>query len=109
MVVAVVVLAVALTVLNLNPPGFRKRRKLPRSPELGYDRRLHRSEAPPGMLDPLIYTVVAIVLYLVSDRLLELVEVRRGRRFEQRTLVFFLILATLALASFALIRRLLGT
>lgn len=61
------------------------------------------------MLEPVVYTLVAIVLYVASDRLLELVESRRGRRFEQRTLVFFVILATLALTSFALIRRLLGT
>lgn len=62
-----------------------------------------------SVLEPLIYTLVAIALYVASDRILELVEVRRGRRFEQRTLVFFAILATLALATFALIRRLLGT
>lgn len=61
------------------------------------------------MLEPIIYTFVAITLYVVSDRLLGVIEVRRGRRFERRTLVFFVILATLALTSFALIRRLLGT
>jgi DMSO/TMAO reductase YedYZ heme-binding membrane subunit len=61
------------------------------------------------VLEPLIYTLVAIALYVASDRILEQVEVRRRRRFEQRTLVFFAILATLALTSFALIRRLIGT
>ena len=60
------------------------------------------------MLEPLVYTIVAIGLYFASDWLLDRVEVYRGRRFEQRTLVFFFILAALALASFALIRRLLG-
>lgn len=61
------------------------------------------------MYEPFVYTVVAIGLYFASDWILDRIEVRRGRRFEQRTLVFFLILVTLALVSFALIRRLLGT
>jgi len=60
------------------------------------------------ILEPVIFTLVAIALYAASDRILEQVEIRRGRRFEQRTLVFFAILATLAFTTFALIRRLLG-
>ena len=54
------------------------------------------------------FTVVAIALYFVSDWLLQRVEIARGRRFEQRSLIFFGILLVLALASFALIRRLSG-
>jgi hypothetical protein len=61
------------------------------------------------VLETLSYTVVAIALYFVSDWLLERIEIQRGRRFEQRTLLFFVILAVLALSSFALIRRLLGS
>jgi len=53
------------------------------------------------------YTIVAIALYFVSDWILDRIEVRRGSRFEQRSLLFFVILAVLALASFALIRRVL--
>ncbi len=60
------------------------------------------------MLEALIYTVVAIALYFGSDWILDRIEVAYGRRFEHRTLIFFAILLALALASFALIRRLLG-
>ncbi len=54
------------------------------------------------------YTITAIVLYLVSDRILDLIERAAGRRFEHRTLVFFAILLSLALGSFWLIRRFLS-
>lgn len=57
-------------------------------------------------MEILWFTVVAIVLYLVSDWLLERVEVRLGRRLDHRTLIFFAILLSLALATFALIQRL---
>lgn len=60
------------------------------------------------MVEALAYTAVAILLYFVSDRLLQRVEVAYGRRFEYRTLIFFAILLVLALASFALIRHLLA-
>jgi hypothetical protein len=60
------------------------------------------------MPEAIVYTIVAIALYYVSDWILDRVEVQRGRRFEQRSLLFFVILAVLALSSFALIRRLLG-
>ncbi|HEX6259538.1 MAG TPA: hypothetical protein VFZ51_02710 [Woeseiaceae bacterium] len=60
------------------------------------------------MPEALYFTVVAIALYFVSDWLLERLETFRGHRFEQRSLVFFAILAVLAISSFALIRRLLG-
>ena len=49
------------------------------------------------------FTLAAAFLYLFSDWLLERVEVTAGRRFEHRSLVFFSILLTLALTSFALI------
>jgi hypothetical protein len=55
-------------------------------------------------LQAVYFTLVAIVLYLVSDWLLERIEVAAGRRFEHRSLLFFAILLTLALSSFALIR-----
>ena len=51
------------------------------------------------------FTVLGIVLYVLADRLLQALELRAGRRFEQRSLVFFAILLVLALASFALVRR----
>jgi hypothetical protein len=52
------------------------------------------------------FTALGIVLYVLADRLLQVLELRAGRRFEQRSLVFFAILLALALVSFALVRRL---
>ena len=50
------------------------------------------------------FTLVAIVLYLVSDWLLERVELAVGRRLEHRSLIFFAILLSLALVTFSIIR-----
>lgn len=55
------------------------------------------------------FTAVAIVLYFVSDWLLERIEVRLGKRLEHRSLVFFAILLSLALTSFSLIQRYTGS
>ena len=54
------------------------------------------------------FTLVAILLYLVSDWILNRLEVAAGKRFEHRSLIFFCILLTLALTSFALIRAYTG-
>ncbi len=54
------------------------------------------------------FTLVAAGLYLFSDWLLRRVEAARGSRFENRSLIFFGILMTLALVAFALLRRLGG-
>ncbi len=60
-------------------------------------------------MQALYYTLVAIALYFVSDWILQQIEVRRGERFEHRTLIFFGIITSLALISFALIRYLTGS
>ncbi|MCB1869696.1 MAG: hypothetical protein KDI43_14570 [Gammaproteobacteria bacterium] len=57
------------------------------------------------MLDFVAYTVVGLVLYFVSDWILNQIEIRRGARFENRSLVFFVIIMVLALGSFELIKR----
>jgi len=54
------------------------------------------------------FTLTAVVLYLLSDWILERVEVTVGRRFQYRSLVFFSILLTLAMTSFVLISHLTG-
>jgi hypothetical protein len=54
------------------------------------------------------FTLAAIVLYLVSDRLLDLLEHRAGHRFEHRSLIFFALLLAASLVAFALIRRFVG-
>ncbi len=56
----------------------------------------------------LYFTIVAIILYLVSDWLLDRVEVRLGKRLEHRSLVFFVILLSLALTTFSLIQQYTG-
>lgn len=54
------------------------------------------------------FTLVAAILYLFSDWVLQRVEAAAGRRLAHRSLVFFCILLTLALASFSLIGHLAG-
>ena len=53
----------------------------------------------------LYFTVVAVVLYWLADRILDRIETARGARFEQRTLIFFTILLVSALLAFAAIRQ----
>jgi hypothetical protein len=55
------------------------------------------------------FTLAAAILYLFSDWLLNRVEVTVGRRLQHRSLVFFGILLTLSMTSFALISHLTGT
>lgn len=54
------------------------------------------------------FTVLGVVLYISADRILDVLERRAGRRFEYRSLVFFVLLLALALLSFAVIRRYTG-
>ena len=53
----------------------------------------------------LLFTLLAVVLYLVADRLLVALEVRAGRRFENRSLIFFAILLVLAIVAFSAVQR----
>lgn len=57
------------------------------------------------MEQALLYTVVAIVLYIAADRILDAFERRAGRRFEHRSLIFFALLLGMAAGAFALIRH----
>ena len=59
-------------------------------------------------MEALLFTAVAVVLYLVSDRLLDALERRAGRRFEYRSVIFFVILLVLAVSTFSALRRLAG-
>ena len=52
-----------------------------------------------------LFTVLAVILYVVADRVLDAVERRAGRRFEYRSLIFFAILLVLAVAAFAIVQR----
>jgi hypothetical protein len=56
-------------------------------------------------MEMLYFTGAAILLYLGSDWILNRIEIRRGARFENRSLVFFLIILVLALVLFNLIQQ----
>ena len=56
-------------------------------------------------METVYYVITGIVLYLLADRILRLFEARAGRVFQNRTLVFFVLLLALALVTFAAIRR----
>jgi len=58
-------------------------------------------------MEMLYYTVAAISLYLVSDWILNRIEIRRGERLVNRTLVFFVIILFLSVSLFNLIQYLL--
>ena len=59
------------------------------------------------MMEAIYYTVTGIILYVISDWILQQMELAAGRRFEQRTLIFFFILLLLAVTSFAIIKYML--
>lgn len=50
------------------------------------------------------FTIVAALLYLLSNWTLDRIEIAAGRRFEYRSVLFFAILLSLAMLSFYLIR-----
>ena len=56
----------------------------------------------------LLFAVVAVALFFLSDWLLRRFEAMLGRELDQRTLVFFAIFLGSLLISFALVRQLLG-
>ncbi len=55
------------------------------------------------MLKLLVYTVAAVLLYWFSDWILNQIEIRRGARFPNRTVIFFVIILVLAVTVFNLI------
>lgn len=57
-------------------------------------------------MEAVYFTLVAVGLYFFSDWLLERIERLRGQRFEQRSIIFFAIIAVLALISFQIIQLL---
>jgi len=46
------------------------------------------------------FTLVGIAAYLAADWILNRIEIRRGKRFEYRSLIFFFLLLGIALAAF---------
>ena len=60
------------------------------------------------MIDLVLFTLNAIVIYLVADWLVRVIERRRGEVLKQRQVVFFAIFLVLALVSFQLLRNFLS-
>ena len=60
-------------------------------------------------MEVIYYTLVAAGLYFISDWILDRIEVSRGERFKNRSVIFFLIILTLAFISFSLMKYLLLT
>ena len=61
------------------------------------------------MLQVVLYTVTAIILYVVSDWILTKLEQRRGELFPNRSLIFFAIILVLSVTVFSVLQRLLAT
>jgi len=56
------------------------------------------------LIEILLFTLVSIVIYLVSDWAIRTIEARRGEVFKNRQVVFFAIFLVLALVSFRVLR-----
>ena len=65
-----------------------------------------RSTRGANVVEIVYFTLVGIGLYFASDWILERLETRRGSRFENRSIIFFVIITVLALVSFQLISHL---
>jgi predicted PurR-regulated permease PerM len=57
-------------------------------------------------MDIVYFTMIAIGIYFVADRLLDFIERKRGARFENRQVAFFAVILPLALITFWLVRML---
>lgn len=55
-------------------------------------------------MELLIFTLNAIVIYLLSDWIIRLVEQQRGQPLKQRQVVFFGVFLVLALVSFNVLK-----
>lgn len=55
-------------------------------------------------MEIVLFTGVGIVLYLACDRLLSLLEKMHGEPLPQRNIIFFVLIMTLSLSAFSLMR-----
>lgn len=60
-------------------------------------------------MEVLVFTLNAVVIYLLSDWIVRQLELRRSESLKHRQIYFFVIFLVLALVSFRLLRTLLGT
>lgn len=57
-------------------------------------------------MEIIYYTLVGAGLYFISDWILNQIETRRGKRFQYRTIVFFVIILVLAFPTFKVMEEL---
>ena len=55
-------------------------------------------------MEILLFTLVAIILYLVSDGIVKAIEKRKGELLKNRSLIFFAIIFVLAITTFYLLQ-----
>jgi hypothetical protein len=58
------------------------------------------------MNEMLIFTLNVIVMYFVADRVVRMIEIRRGEVLKQRQAVFFVVILVLLLVSFQVLKAL---
>ncbi len=59
------------------------------------------------MTEIILFTLNAIVIYLVADRVIRFMEAKRGETLKYRQIVFFVIFLSLALITFQLLQAIL--
>ena len=58
-------------------------------------------------MEVLVFTLNAIVIYLLADRFIQALENRRGEALKYRQVIFFAVFLPVALISFKILRNLL--
>lgn len=58
-------------------------------------------------MEMIYYTIAALILYGISDYILNTIEIRMGKRLPNRSFIFLIIISILALTSFSVIRAIL--
>jgi len=56
-------------------------------------------------MEMIYFTIAAIALYVVSDWILNQIEIKRGERLPNRSVVFFFIIITLSVITFTAIQK----
>jgi len=55
-------------------------------------------------MEIIYYTIAALLLYWVSDFILNSIEIKMGKRLPNRSFIFLIIITILALVSFSILR-----
>lgn len=59
-------------------------------------------------MEMIYYTIAALILYKVSDFILNSIEIKMGKRLASRSVIFLIIITILAMASFNIVRSIFG-